>query len=68
MGTSLIRNITPQDPTVGPCLGPYAGHRGVALSYERGAPVALPVALPPIHVTVGFAICPFIVVVVKTMR
>ena len=28
-----------EDPTVGLCLGPYAGPRRVALSYERGTPV-----------------------------
>ena len=38
-GTSLIKNITPYDPTVGQRLGPYAGPRGVALSYEQGTPV-----------------------------
>ena len=27
-----------RDPTVGQCLGPYGGPRGVAFSYERGTP------------------------------
>ena len=26
----------PSGPTVGVCLGPYGGPRGVAISYERG--------------------------------
>ena len=31
---------TPQDPTVGPCLGSYGGPRGGGrFSYERGTPV-----------------------------
>ena len=38
-GTSPIRNCPPQDPTVGICLGPYAGPRGILLSCERGTPV-----------------------------
>ena len=29
---------TPLDPTVGRCLGPYGGPRGVGVSYERGTP------------------------------
>jgi hypothetical protein len=33
-------NAFPEDPTVGLCLGPYAGPRGRAFSYERGTPVA----------------------------
>ena len=30
--------FAPQDPTVGPCLGPYGVPRGWAFSYERGTP------------------------------
>ena len=42
-GTSLIRkNAPPYDPTVGLCLGPYGGPRGVAVSYKRGTPVGWP--------------------------
>ena len=39
-GTSLIRERSPQDPTVALCLGPYGGPRDSAFSYERGNPVA----------------------------
>ena len=39
MGTSLIINIPPQDPTVALCLGTYGSPRGVGVSYERGTPV-----------------------------
>ena len=30
---------TPEDPTVGLCLGPRDGPKGVAVSYEQGTPV-----------------------------
>ena len=30
---------TPYNHTVGLCLGPYGGPRGVEVSYERGTPV-----------------------------
>ena len=30
-GTLLIRKRTPQDPTAGPCLGPYGGPKGVGV-------------------------------------
>ena len=33
-GTSLIGTTPPYDPTVEPCLGPYGGPRGVAVSSE----------------------------------
>ena len=32
------KNAPTKDPTVGLCLGSYGGHRGVAVSYERGIP------------------------------
>ena len=39
-GTSLIRNASPQDPTVGLCVWPYGGPSGGgAFYYERGGPV-----------------------------
>jgi hypothetical protein len=37
-GTSLIRNRSPQDPTVGLCLGPYGFPIGGTVAYERGTP------------------------------
>jgi len=33
---------SPLDPTVGLCPGPYDGHRGWAVSYERGTRVRYP--------------------------
>ena len=50
-GTSLIRT-PPQAPTVGICLGSYGGPGGLALSYERGAPVcSLSVRCPCLNKT-----------------
>ena len=38
-GVPHLQNNAPhQDPTAGPCLGPYGIIRG-AMSYERGTPV-----------------------------
>ena len=37
-GNSIIRNSLPQDPTVGLCLGPCGGPKGVDVVYERGTP------------------------------
>ena len=47
-GTGVPRsseNATPWDPTVGSCLGPYGGPRGVAFAYERDAPTVLCISL-----------------------
>ena len=41
--SSLTRNCFHQDPTVGSCLGPYGGPRGVQVSYEQGTPVGFEV-------------------------
>jgi hypothetical protein len=41
MGTSLIKNAPPEDPTVARCLEPCGGPRGGAVSHERGTPVSL---------------------------
>ena len=52
----VIKNALPWVPTVGNCLGPYGGQRGVAVSDERGSPVsggvsrAIPVRLVWIQV------------------
>ena len=35
------KQAPPQDPTVGLCLGPFDGPRGVGVSYELGTPVGV---------------------------
>ena len=42
----LQENALPWDPTVGLCLGPYAGPRCGAFDYERGTPERLLLQLP----------------------
>ena len=36
--SGVPRPPTPQDPTVGLCLGPYGGPDGEAFTYVRGTP------------------------------
>ena len=34
-----LETVSPSDPAVGLCLGPYGGPGGGSISYERGTPV-----------------------------
>ena len=42
----LLIHESPLHPTVGPCLGPYGGPRGDALSYARDTPVPCSRTMP----------------------